>query len=165
MEFQQKIQMEFEQIPPNYLLVTMVTEVKSHYFRGRGSTTSVAVKKFFFHFWRNLAILSFLSYTWLFTATTVVLPRPRKCCNFTSITVAVPRLYQQMIWRNIYKYILPSAGLKRKPLWQKRKKNLVQLPLKPICTAELPKPKVRFSDTRSFTTACTHSMQLSDLQM
>ena len=46
MEFQQKIQMEFEQIPPNHLLVTVVTEVKSHYFRGRGSTMVVAVKSF-----------------------------------------------------------------------------------------------------------------------
>ena len=36
-----------------------------------------------------------------FTATAMVLPRPRKQCNFTSITVVLPRLYQQMIWRII----------------------------------------------------------------
>ena len=37
----------------------------------------------------------------IFTATAVVLPRPRKQCNFTSVTMVLPRLYQQMIWRNI----------------------------------------------------------------
>ena len=35
-----------------------------------------------------------------FTATAVVLPWPRKQCNFTSITMVVPRLYLQMIWQN-----------------------------------------------------------------
>ena len=35
----------------------------------------------------------------IFTATVMVLPRPWKQCNFTSVTVVVPRLYQQMIWR------------------------------------------------------------------
>ena len=34
----------------------------------------------------------------IFTATAVVLPRPWKQCNFTSITVVQPGLYQQMIW-------------------------------------------------------------------
>ena len=36
----------------------------------------------------------------IFTATAMVLPRPWKQCNFFSITVVVPRLYQPMIWRN-----------------------------------------------------------------
>ena len=39
-----------------------------------------------------------------FTATAMVLPRPRKKWNFTSITVVVPRLYLQMIWRNMMFY-------------------------------------------------------------
>ena len=36
----------------------------------------------------------------------MVLPQPRKQCNFTSITVVVPRLYLQMIWRNVLCAIL-----------------------------------------------------------
>ena len=42
------------------------------------------------------------------TATAVVLPRPRKQCNFTCITVIVPLYYMQMIWQNvsIIKYYL-----------------------------------------------------------
>ena len=41
----------------------------------------------------------------IFTATAMVLPRPR--CNSTSITVVVPRLYQQMIWRIIFSPLIP----------------------------------------------------------
>ena len=52
-----------------------------------------------FHFWMNFAILSFLSCTWFFNATTVVLSWSRKYCNFTFMTMVVPLLYQQMIWR------------------------------------------------------------------
>ena len=34
-----------------------------------------------------------------FTATAVVLPRPRKQCNFNFVTRLVPRYYLRMIWR------------------------------------------------------------------
>ena len=89
--------------PPNHLLV------EQRYYHSDGSKITLlpwlwqyhgdGSKNLFFHFWEKFAILSFLSYTWFFTATTMVLSWPRKKCNFTSVTVVVPRLYQQMIWR------------------------------------------------------------------
>ena len=45
----------------------------------------------------------------IFTATGMVLPWPWKWCNFTSVTVVVPRLYQQMIWRNTHLYQIPHT--------------------------------------------------------
>ena len=74
-------------------------------YHGSGS------KNYFFHFWMNLAILSFLSYTWFFTASAMVLPQPRKKCNFTSVTVVVPRLYLQMIWRIVWVVLLFSVKI------------------------------------------------------
>ena len=80
---------------------TTLMEVKLDYFRGHGSTTAVAVKNQVQL--KKLRIAKFIQkLKKKFTATSVVLPQPRKQCNFTSITVVVPRLYLQMIWRKIY---------------------------------------------------------------
>ena len=43
-----------------------------------------------------------------FTATGVVLPQPWKQCNFTSITLVVPRLYLHMIWRKMFPNIVQA---------------------------------------------------------
>ena len=79
---------------------TTVTEVKLHYFRGRGSTTVVAVKKQVQL--KNLRIAKFIQ-KW---KKKFLRPLPWKQRNFTSITVVLPRLYQQMIWRIIFFYFL-----------------------------------------------------------
>ena len=42
----------------------------------------------------------------IFTATTVVLPRPRKLYSFTSVTMVVPWYYLQMIWQTVAMYPL-----------------------------------------------------------
>ena len=61
-------------ILPNHLLVE-----PQCYHSDRSKITLLPWQQiFFFHFLMNLAILSFLSYTWFFTTTTVVLPWPRK---------------------------------------------------------------------------------------
>ena len=76
---------------------TMVMEVKLDYFHGCGSTTVVALKNQVQL--KKLRIAKFIQ-KWkkkFFTAIAMVLPRPRKQCNFTSVTVVLPRFYQQMI--------------------------------------------------------------------
>ena len=42
----------------------------------------------------------------LLEALTMVLPQPQNQCNFTSITVVVPRLYLQMIWRIMQQFLI-----------------------------------------------------------
>ena len=55
-------------------------------------------KIFFFHFWMNFAILSFVSYTWFFYFHCCGTTMAAEMEHFTSITMIVPRLYLQIIW-------------------------------------------------------------------
>ena len=93
-------------IPPNHLLV------EPQYYHGDGSKITLLPWPWQYHGSgskkssiaqkaQNCQIHSEMEEKF-FTATAVVLPRPRKQCNFSSVTVVVPRLYQQMIWRIMY---------------------------------------------------------------
>ena len=97
--------------PPNHLLV------EPWYYHGDGCKITLLLQPWQYHgsgskkssiaqIAQNCQIHSEMEEK-IFTAITVVLPWPQKQCNFTSITLVVPRLYQQMIWRNVaYAFVL-----------------------------------------------------------
>ena len=104
--FQYEYHMYYHHNPPNHLLVepryyhsdgSKITLLPWpwQYHSGGSKKSSIAQKA------QNCQIHSEMEEKY-FTATAVVLPLPRKQCNFTAVTVVVPRLYQQMIWRIIF---------------------------------------------------------------
>ena len=95
-------------IPPNHLLVerwyyhsdgSKITLLPWRwYYHGGGSKKSSIAQKT-----QSCQIHSEMEEKF-FTPTALVLLRPRKQCNFTSVTVVLQRLYQEMIWRIVSQY-------------------------------------------------------------